>query len=349
MYDHVLIVGLVLSCCAVFAWAFRVLPKDGWQVLAAVPKAKADANNWTGLNLTYYGFFVATAVTVSVTVMLALLAAVRIPLKESLALVGLALAASVPSARLVARLVEGKNHTFTIAGASFAGLILMSGILFGFNALFEQRVPMIPPMPVLAALGVAYALGEGLGRLACISFGCCYGKPLNQCGLWVQWLFRGRGFVFSGKTKKIAYESGLEGSEVVPIQAMSSVVLVSISLAGMIAFLEGWFDVSFLTAVVGSQTWRLFSETLRADYRGDGRISWYQLMSMAAIPYAVAVALLLPDAASPRPDLLNRLGSLWDPTVLIALQALWLTIFLYTGRSTVTGATLTFHVFRDKV
>jgi hypothetical protein len=38
----------------------------------------------------------------------------------------------------------------------------------------------IPLEPALAAMPVAYAYGEGLGRLACISFGCCYGKSLDQ-------------------------------------------------------------------------------------------------------------------------------------------------------------------------
>ena len=42
---------------------------------------------------------------------------------------------------------------------------------------------------VLAALAIGYILGEGLGRLACLSFGCCYGKPLDQCGKVVSILF----------------------------------------------------------------------------------------------------------------------------------------------------------------
>lgn len=349
MYDDMLIVGLALTFTAVVGWGSRVLPREGWQVLAAIPVAKVDSDSWTGLNLTYYGLFVATAVTVAVAVMLVLLAAVHVPMTLGLVLVGLLLGVSVPCARLVARLVEGKQHTFTIAGASFAGLVVMPAIVFGLNWALGLHAPTIPAMAVLAALGVAYAVGEGLGRLACISFGCCYGKPVGQCGALMHWLFHGRGFVFSGKTKKIAYESGLDGSEVVPVQAISSAVLVSISLVGMFVFLKGWFVASFLTCVIGSQIWRLVSETLRADYRGDGRISRYQLMSLAAIPFAVAMAMVLPEPVCVPPDLVRGLGSLWDPLVILALQAEWVLIFAYTGRSTVTGSTVSFHVFRDRV
>ncbi|MFH1477455.1 MAG: hypothetical protein ABIH24_08210 [Verrucomicrobiota bacterium] len=30
---------------------------------------------------------------------------------------------------------------------------------------------------LLGAVAPAYALGKGIGRLACISFGYCYGRP----------------------------------------------------------------------------------------------------------------------------------------------------------------------------
>ena len=60
----------------------------------------------------------------------------------------------------------------------------------------------IQVLPVCAAMAVAYGFGEGLGRLACISFGCCYGKPLSQVHPLIQKILNGRGFVFSGETKK---------------------------------------------------------------------------------------------------------------------------------------------------
>ena len=43
------------------------------------------------------------------------------------------------------------------------------------------------------------------------SFGCCYGIPLSQVHPMIRRIFGGRGIIFHGETKKIAYVSGLEG------------------------------------------------------------------------------------------------------------------------------------------
>ena len=40
---------------------------------------------------------------------------------------------------------------------------------------------------------------------------------------------------------------------------------------------------------------------------------------------------------------------LWQPGAILFIQAIWLAIFIYTGRSTVTGATLTFHLHRERI
>jgi hypothetical protein len=38
----------------------------------------------------------------------------------------------------------------------------------------------MPIVPALAAVMIAYTFGEALGRLACISFGCCYGVSISK-------------------------------------------------------------------------------------------------------------------------------------------------------------------------
>ena len=40
-----------------------------------------------------------------------------------------------------------------------------------------------------------------------------------------------------------------------------------------------------------TQTWRVGSEFLRADYRGDCRITKYQLMADMAVVYSVVIAI----------------------------------------------------------
>jgi hypothetical protein len=254
----------------------------------------------------------------------------------------------VPASRLVAWLVEGKAHTFTVGGAVFVGTLGAPWVVGLANLLPWQRggVP-IPVIPTLAAIVTAYAFGEGLGRLACLSFGCCYGKPIAACRPWVRRLFARRPLVFTGATKKIAYASGLEGTPVVPVQVLTATLYVSTGLLCTGLFLAGRFALVFVLGTLVTQSWRIGSELLRADYRGEGRFSAYQWMGLAAIPYALAMAWWFAGAAAGRPQLAAGLAVLWQPGVLLALQALWLLIFLYTGRSAVTGATLSFHVHHE--
>src|SRR5262249_5174021 len=158
--------------------------------------------------------------------------------------------------------VEGKQHTLTVAGAVFVGLVMAPLVLTLMSPTWN-----VPVVAGMASMTVAYVFGEGLGRLACISFGCCYGKPLYEIdGAAYDWFERFH-FAFYGATKKISYASNLEGVAVVPIQALTAVLYVILGLAGTLLFLTSHFNAAFLLALAGSQIWRLYSETLRADYR----------------------------------------------------------------------------------
>ena len=66
----------------------------------------------------------------------------------------------------------------------------------------------IPVLPTFAAAAIAYVLGESIGRLACLSFGCCYGMPLREANPAVARLFHNHNLVIHGPTKKAAYASG---------------------------------------------------------------------------------------------------------------------------------------------
>jgi prolipoprotein diacylglyceryltransferase len=93
-----------------------------------------------------------------------------------------------------------------------------TGRVFTERLFGDSRAQMseIPVMAALAAVMIVSGMGEGLGRIACISFGCCYGKPLAKVHPTVRRIFDKWNFVFSGKMKKISYASGMEGEEVVP-------------------------------------------------------------------------------------------------------------------------------------
>jgi prolipoprotein diacylglyceryltransferase len=206
----------------------------------------------------------------------------------------------------------------------------------------------IPIMPAMAVLAISYSYGEGLGRLACISFGCCYGKPLSKCSPPLRKLFRKYNFIFSGKTKKIAYESGLDGEHVVPVQAITAVLCVATSLVCTYLFLNSLYAFSFLLAVMVTQGWRAVSEILRADYRGEGRISVYQIMGIGAILYSFILWGWLPDSRLTA-DVVEGMRTSWQPEVIIFLLLLWSGIFIHTGCSKVTGSIVSFHVHGDRI
>lgn len=347
--DILFLLSLGLLFTLTLPLAFRHLPREGWQVIATVPLKRLPDGRWQGLNLTWYGLLSANAYLFAVAMLLILAGSAGISGKAVLAVTVALLAACVPAASLVARIVEKKAHTLTVGGAVFVGVVLAPWIVLAVGRWGATWLGPVPALPLLAAMAVAYAYGEGLGRLACISFGCCYGKPLNQCRGWVQRLFRRWHFVFHGETKKIAYASGLAGQPVLPVQALTAVLYLLAALAGTGLFLAGCCGSAFLLAMTITQLWRVLSELWRADHRGQGRLSVYQWMGLAALPYAAAAALLLPTADGTAPQLVAGLHLLWQPATLALLQLLWAGIFLHTGRSAVTGALLSLHVHRHRV
>jgi len=350
MVNDLFLLALAALSVWVLSWGFRTLPQERWQIAAAVPIAKNDAGQWQGLNLTYYGVFHAGAYAAGVTMMLVLLGAVGVPLPGTVTMVVLLLTCCVPASRLVARLVERKAATFTVGGAVFVGLLVGPWILVWANHTLGPLLGFeIPVTAGLAAAAIGYALGEGAGRLACVSFGCCYGKPVSGISPRFRRLFERYSFVFTGQTKKVAYEGGLEGEKVVPVQAITAVLFVVTALLAAEVFLRGQHRTSLGLALLVTQGWRVVSETLRADHRGGGRVSAYQVMAVLAIVYLLAALPFLPTGPGRQADIVAGLRVLWDPWVILFLQGLCLAIFLHTGRSVVTAATLSFHVRRDRI
>ena len=343
----VLILGVCLTL--LLRWGFKTLPQEQWQIMATVPRRKEGLGLWVGANLTYYGLITASSGILAMITFLVLMASVNVPVRASLPMLGIVLALCLPATRVVARLVEGKQHTSSIAAGVFVGLLLAPMVVAVIDACGGDRTAA-SMSPTLAAMTVAYVLGEGLGRLACISFGCCYGKPITEVGPVARRVFERFHFAFYGETKKIAYASGLEGIKVVPIQAITAALYLAIGLAGMFLFLESFYRITYALTILGSQTWRVYSENLRADERGGGRLlTTYQKMALGGIGYAVGVLTLLPPTVDLTPDIALGIAALWDPVVIVFLQAIWAVMFVVTGWSMVTGSVLTFHVHRDRI
>lgn len=346
MENEFFVLFLALLTVPVLVWGFRVLPGQGWQMLAILPTRNGSGSGCQGTNLTWYGLLTANAYVAGLALVFVLLGSVAVPLPSMLMVATLLLGLCVPASRLIARLVEGKAHTFTIGGAVFVGIIFAPGVVLLVAKL--SGVPL-PVLPVLAAISCAYALGEGLGRIACISFGCCYGKPLADCGPRLQRLFRRWSLVFRDETRKACYAHGLAGQPLLPIQMVTALLYVVVALIGVELYLTGYFLWSFLVTLLVTQLWRVFSEFFRADHRGNQGLTVYQIMGLLAVPYALICASLFSSAGDGLPVLIQGLRYLWQPLPILFLQMVWIAIFFYTGRSSVTGAHVDFYLHRDRI
>ncbi|NPU84552.1 MAG: prolipoprotein diacylglyceryl transferase [Syntrophaceae bacterium] len=331
-------------------WGFRTLPGESWQIAACIPRIRNADGRWDGLNLTWYGFFTATAYVLAVAVLLVLLSSIGVPPLLTLLMVLAVLVLCVPASRLIAGWVEGKRHTLTVGGASFVGLLAAPWVVLLAGAGSERFLGRpVEIMAVLAAMSISYALGEGIGRLACISFGCCYGKPLSDASPFVRKILGPFHFIFRGETKKIAYAHGLEGCPVIPVQGMTALLYTTAGLIGIVLFLEGCRTAAFILTLAITQAWRVLSEFLRADYRGEQPFSAYQAMALASVCYGLCLTFLFPEALPVGgADIKAGLASLLQQSVIIFLQVLWTALAFHTGRSSVTASRISIHVLKEK-
>ena len=348
MSDLIFLTAMTCTVGLLLAWGFKHLPGERWQMLAAIPFKKRDDGQWQGINLTYYGFFIATSQLLAVILLLVLLGASRISLTGTLLITAIMLSICIPASRIVAFLVEKKRHTFTVGGASFVGILLAPWCTLLveriMNTFFDCHLPMLP---VLTAIAIAYALGEGLGRLGCISFGCCYGKAIKDCGPLVQRAFSRSAFIFQGPTKKAIYEGHLNSQPLVPIQALTCILYCLTAIVGSFLFLRGHYTAALIFSIVVTQIWRILSETLRADFRGFSRISAYQKMGGLAVFYVLLVVMFIQAPQIIDPNIGHGISLLWQPGIIIGLQIFWLIAFAFFGRSTVTTSTLSFQLVRE--
>jgi hypothetical protein len=121
------------------------------------------------------------------------------------------------------------------------------------------------------------------------------------------------------------------------------------ALLGTLLFLKGMYAVAFLTAIGATNLARVWLELLRADYRGHGRFSAYQVMALISVIYCLSIALLASaNIPHSRPSLFTGFRAIWTPEVFLFMVALWIVVFIYTGRSSVTESRVSFYVLRHK-
>lgn len=349
MHNWLFVLFMALFLAPLFIWGFSTLQRERWQIICTVPVKKMSDGSWRGQNLTYYGLFNALALCAAVALVLILTGASGVPVPVFAAITCAILGICLPASSVIARWVEKKPNTFSVGAASFLGIVLGPWLVVPLEMAARRFTGTgFDPMAVLSAMMVAYALGEGIGRLACISFGCCYGKPMEQMPQAIQRYFSWAAFTYTGCTKKIAYAHHLDGEKIFAVPAVTAVLYSASSLAGTLLYLSGSYAWAFFLCLFVTQIWRFFSEFLRADYRGDRKISVYQIMSLATVPYGLLLPILFP-AAGHAGDIAAGLRQFWNPVTILFLQAIGIIMFLRTGRSQVTGSGVSFFVNEDRI
>jgi hypothetical protein len=350
MLNEIFVTIIFLALVFIFRWAFKTLPDERWQIICCVPYRQLSDGHWQGWNLTWYGFLNAVAVVFAVCLFLILTGALSTPLIASFTLWIMLLAICVPAAKVLAFLIEKKQNTFTVGGASFVGILTAPWIIALTNVTTGQWLGFhLNQINILAAMSISYTLGEGIGRLACISFGCCFGKPLAASSPLIKKIFEKHNFIFTGKTKKIAYAHALDGQPVIPVQALTAVIYSLAGLAGCYLFLQGFSITAFVLTLSVTQLWRAFSEFMRADYRGEGKISDYQIMAALACLYGLLITNIFNEAPVSSPDLALGLSAIWNPSVLIILAILGIATLFYSGKSRVTNSLIEIQVLQEKI
>jgi hypothetical protein len=344
-----IILGIILTG---ITWiGYKVFPHERWQMIAAIPVKKREDGSWRSINLTWYGAIIATSYLISVAIFYFLASVRNIPIIPVIGIIALVITICMPASKIIALIVEKKKHTSSIGGATFLSLIAVPWIILISNYLTTKYYgKTIEPIAVLSALYIAYTIGEGFGRIACVSFGCCYGKPMDELPKLIQRFLKFKGLRFFGETKKVCYADNWEGRNLFPIQAITTIIYLTTGLIGFYFYLLGWIKTSMLLTLSVTQLWRIFSEFLRADYRGNYKIlSAYQKMSIFNIFYISAITIFFPDVKNVTLQFQNGINLLWSPWFILSMELLWIITFLYYGISKVTGSNVNFFVNKERI
>lgn len=344
--------GLALALGTFFLFMSRSLACPGRQFIATMPRGDISQDGIRGTNLTTYGALIAMGLMAGATLMVFLLGTTAMPMIPAGITCVSVLSAALISARTMAKIIERKRFTFTVGGAFAVCLAIAPWLAACIRSLWIASGGSAYPLIVLlTALALAYVLGEAIGRLACLSFGCCYGRPLADLPPRFQRLFRDWPAVFTSPTHKAVYESGFRNEPLIPVQLIAAAGNGVLATIGLFLFLETHYKAAFLTTAAGTQLLRFGLEYLRADYRGAmKKVSPYQILSLSGIPYVILVAMILDKpAATPCPVLSAGAAALWTPAAILLIQGIGLVACFYFGISRVTTSTINFGVRNDRV
>jgi phosphatidylglycerol:prolipoprotein diacylglycerol transferase len=150
-----------------------------------------------------------------------------------------------------------------------AGALLVSPVF-----LKKEGLAFWPAFDVLAP---SLALGQALGRLGCLSAGCCYGRPLEPGAAW--------GLTFPPGSQAPA------GLPLWPTQAVEAFFLALLALGLIAALRASWCRRPGRVAALylaGAGALRLAMEFMRGDFRGEP-----PLLDLPPTTLAAALTLIL--------------------------------------------------------
>ena len=171
----------------------------------------------------------------------------------------------------------------------------------------------------------------------------------RSCSPFISSLFRRHHFKFDGSLKKAVYEGGLEKQPLVPVQAITSAVNCTAGVVSVYLFLNGYYRISFLVAIVVTQLWRFMSEFVRADYRGKGRLSIYQGMSVVMVFYCIITVLFSGDVLARTASITDGIAGIVNVPYLVFIETLWGSLFFLLGKSGVTGSEISLFIRRERM
>lgn len=157
------------------------------------------------------------------------------------------------------------------------GLIAVAAAIVGLATVYR-----INPLLLCDSFALSLPLGHAIGRLACLSYGCCHGRPTR-----VPWAIR-----YVNPSAKPVWHSDLAGVPLHPTQLYQSIgsALLFVAL-GLIA--------AFATPRIGQLTAAYFLATavgraILETFRGGpvpraGRFTWFQVIAFAQLACGLLV------------------------------------------------------------
>lgn len=175
-------------------------------------------------------------------------------------------------------LLRSPREALRKRGLAFqGGLIAVAAAIVGLAVVYG-----IDPLLLCDSFALSLPLGHAIGRLGCLSYGCCHGRPTR-----VAWAIR-----YRNPLAKAVWDANLGGVPIHPTQLyqVSGCVLLFIALGLVAAFAAP--RVGLITALYFLAT--AVGRTLLETFRGEpipraGRFTFFQLIALLQLMCGVVV------------------------------------------------------------